>query len=44
MEDEILEKILRECNFIEGIVVRIFKKLFINTYHIGRITCWNSKK
>lgn len=44
MEQEIIKEILEECRWYEKIVVNLFKKQFINAYHIGRIVCWNSKK
>lgn len=36
-EERIVEEICRDCNFAERIVVRLFRKMFIKTYHISRI-------
>lgn len=44
MEKEILQEIIKNCNWYEKIVVILFKKQIIKAYHIGRIICWNNKK
>lgn len=43
MEKLIVENICRELSWNEKIVVKIFAKIFIKVYHIGRIKCLNSR-
>ncbi len=44
MEKEIIKSICSNCNWHERIIVKLFNKVFIKSYHMGRINCWNSKK
>jgi len=39
--EEIIEKILKECNWYERIIVKKNRKLILNVYHFGRINCVN---
>lgn len=42
MEKEILEEIEKECKtWKERVLVSLFPKLFVKTYHIGRINTFN---
>lgn len=42
MEKEIVEEIKKECNFRERILLKMFGKIFVKVYHIGRIKMFNS--
>lgn len=35
MEEEIVKEIMKECKWWERIIVKVFKKVFINTYKVG---------
>ena len=43
MEKLIIEDICRELRWNEKIVIKIFAKIFIKVYHIGRINCLQSR-
>ena len=43
MEKLIVEEICSNLKWYEKIIVKIFAKLFIKIYHIGRLNCLNSK-
>lgn len=43
MEKLIVEEICKNLNWYERIVVKIFAKIFIKAYHIGRIKCLRSR-
>lgn len=43
MEKLIEQEICKNCTFKEKVVVKIFRKTFIKTYHIGRINCINNR-
>lgn len=40
-EERIVEEICSECNFVESIIVRLFKKVFVKVYNISRINTIN---
>lgn len=40
-EERIVEEICRDCNFAERIIVKIFKKIVLKTYHISRVNNLN---
>lgn len=42
MENEIINKLSKNMNFIERILLRIFKKTFTKAYHTTRIDYFNS--
>lgn len=42
MEDIVLEEIVKDCNWYEKIIVKIFRKLFIRVYHNIRIRLINN--
>ncbi|MCI8485995.1 MAG: hypothetical protein HFJ20_02660 [Clostridia bacterium] len=44
MEENIVEEIKKECNLKERILLKVFAKMFVKVYHIGRINCFNSLK
>jgi len=35
MERDVVEKIMKECNWWERIIIKVFKKIFIKVYKIG---------
>lgn len=43
MEKLIVEEIYKNCCFFEKIIVKIFAKIFVKVYHIGRLKCLNSR-
>lgn len=43
MEKLIVEDICKELRWNEKIIVKIFAKIFIKVYHIGRIKCLRSR-
>lgn len=37
MDEKILEEIMKECkNWRERVLIRLFPKMFVKVYHIGR--------
>jgi len=42
MQDRIVEEVLKNCNWYEKIIVKIFSKTFIKIYHFNRINIVNS--
>lgn len=42
MKDVVLDEVMKELNFIERIVVRLFKKTFIKIYVKGKINYFES--
>ena len=40
-DEEIIEEILKKCNWYEKIIVRLFKKLILNVYHDSRVNIIN---
>ena len=43
MEKDIVNEIYKNCTLKEKIVVKIFRRIFIKTYHIGRLKCLNNR-
>lgn len=41
MEKEILKEICRDLNWIERIIIRLFKKSFVKVYRLGLVKCFN---
>lgn len=41
MEDEIIDKLSKNMNFIERKLLKIFKKTFMKAYHTARIDWFN---
>lgn len=42
MEKEMLEEIMKECNWKERLLVKILAKTFLKVYHIGRLNAVNA--
>lgn len=42
MEKLIIEEICRKCKWYEKIIIKIFRKLIIKIYHLGRNKACNS--
>lgn len=43
MEKQIVEEILKKCNWYERIVVMVFKKIFVKAYKLGITFGFNHK-
>ncbi len=43
MEKEIVEEIMKECNWKEKIIVKLFAKLIIKIYKVGITYGFNNK-
>ncbi len=43
MEKEFVEEIMRECNWKEKIIIKVFFKLFVKVYKIGITYGFNNK-
>lgn len=41
MEDVIINKLSKNMNFIERILLKVFKKTFMKAYHTARIDWFN---
>ena len=41
MENEIVKILMKECNFKEKIIIKVFTKVFIKVYNIARIQTTN---
>ena len=41
MEKEILKEICNDLNWVERIIVRLFKKSFVKIYRLGLVKCFN---
>lgn len=41
MEKQVVNEILKECNFKEKIIIKVFTKVFIKVYNIARIQITN---
>lgn len=41
-ENEVINEILKKCNWYERIGIKLFRKLILNVYHFGRIKASNS--
>lgn len=41
MENEVINRISRNMNLFEKILMKVFKKTFMKAYHTGRIDLFN---
>jgi hypothetical protein len=41
MEKDVVREICKELNWMEKIIVKVFKKSFIKVYRLGLVKCFN---
>lgn len=42
LEKEVIIEISKECNFTEGIIVKLFKRLFVKVYGVAGKNSFNN--